>query len=96
MRGQVLLTHLDQIGGENRRREREESKPRKEREKWRDFRVRSPHFSLSFPMIEPMVSGGARGRVHPHDKGFAERPELGTFDKLREVWVFLLLGLILV
>ena len=71
VRGQVLLTHLDQIGGEKRMREGEESKPRKGREKRRDFRVRSPHFSLSFPAIGPTVSGGARGRVHPHGKGFA-------------------------
>ena len=73
-------------------REREERKPRKEREKIRDFRVRSPHFSLSFPAI----SGGARGRVHPHDKGFTQIPKFGSFDKLREVGVFLLLGLILI
>ena len=71
VRGQVLLTHLDQIGGEKRRRGREERKPRKEREKRRDFRVRSPYFSLSFPAIGLTVSGGARGRVHLHDKGFA-------------------------
>ena len=70
VRGQVLFTHLDQIGGEKRRREREESKPIKEREKRRDFRVRIPHFSLSFPAIGSAVSGGERGRVHPHDKGF--------------------------
>ena len=52
-------------------REREERKSRKEREKMRDFRARSSHFSLSFPAIKPAVLGGASGRVHPHDKGFA-------------------------
>ena len=50
---------------------REESRPRKERENRGDFRVRSSHFSLDFPEIGPTVSGGARGRGHPHDKGFA-------------------------
>ena len=71
VRGQVLLTHLDQISWENRRRGREESKPRKEREKRRDFRVRSSYFSLDLSAIGPAVPGGARGRVHPHGKGFA-------------------------
>ena len=71
VRGQVLLTHLDQISWEKRRRGREESKPRKEKEKRRDFRVRSSHFSLDLPAIGLTVSSGAGGRVHPHDKGFA-------------------------
>ena len=43
---------------------------RKEREKMRDFRVRISHFSLDLPTIGLAVSGGAGGRVHPHDIGF--------------------------
>ena len=35
------------------------------------FRERDSTFSLNFPTIGPKVSGGARGRVHPLDKGFA-------------------------
>ena len=70
MRGQVLLTHLDQISWEKRRRGREESKPRKEREIMRDFRVRRSHFSFDLLAIGPTVSGGEGGKVHPHDKGF--------------------------
>ena len=66
VRGQVLFTHLDQISGEKRG-EKIEKRERKEER----FRVRSPHLSLSFSAIGPAVSGGARGRVHPHDKGFA-------------------------
>ena len=44
---------------------------RKEREKRRDFIVRNSHFSLDLPTIGPAISSGARGRVNPHDKGFA-------------------------
>ena len=32
---------------------------------------RDSTFSLSFSVIGPTVSGGARGRVHPRDRGFA-------------------------
>ena len=35
------------------------------------FRERDSTFSLNFHAIGPTVSGGARGRVHPLDKGFA-------------------------
>ena len=35
------------------------------------FRERDSTFSLNFPTIGPAVSSGARGRVQPHDKGFA-------------------------
>ena len=52
--------------------------------------MRSSHFSLDFPAIGPAISHGERGRVHPHDKGFAKRPELGSFDKLQEVGLLLL------
>ena len=50
----------------------EERKGRKERGRKREsFRERDSTFSLNFPTIGPAVSGGARGRVHPHGKGFA-------------------------
>ena len=68
----------------------ERKREKKKREKRRDFRVRSSYFSLDFQAIGPAISGGARGRVHPHDKGFAKRPKLGSFDKLREVGLLLL------
>ena len=35
------------------------------------FRERDSTFSLNFLTIGLTVSGGARGRVHPLDKGFA-------------------------
>ena len=52
----------DPVGGEKKKR------GRKKRE---SFRERDSTFSLNFPTIGPKVSGGARGRVHPLDKGFA-------------------------
>ena len=58
------------------------------------FRERSSTFSLVFPAIVPVVSGGARGKVHPRGKRFTLRPESGSFDKLQEIVVFLLLGLV--
>ena len=45
VRGQVLLTHLDQIGGEKRRRGREESKPRKDER----FYSKKPSLLSKFP-----------------------------------------------
>ena len=60
------------------------------------FRERSSTFSLNFSANEPVVSDEARGKVHPCGKSFTLRPKLGSFDKLQEVGVFLLLGLILV
>ena len=47
-------------GGEGKRGRKRES-----------FRERDSTFSLNFPTIGPTVSGGARGKVHPLDKGFA-------------------------
>ena len=35
------------------------------------FREKDSTFSLNFPTIGPTVSGRARGKVHPLDKGFA-------------------------
>ena len=60
------------------------------------FRERSSTFSLNFLAIGLTVLGGAREKVHPRGKSFPSRPESRSFDKLQEVGVFLLLGLILV
>ena len=46
----------------------EKGKPDLKRE---SFRERDSTFSLNFPAIGPAVSSRARGRVHPHGKGFA-------------------------
>ena len=47
-------------------------KIRKERgRKKESFRERDSTFSLNFQIIGSAVSGEARGRVQPHDKGFA-------------------------
>ena len=48
------------------------------------FRERDSTFSLNFPTIGTLVSSRARGRVQPHGKGFASRPELGSFDKKKK------------
>ena len=63
-------------------------------ERKRELRERSYTFSLNFPAIGLAVSGRARGKVHPRGKSFASRPKSGSFDKLQEVGVFLLLGLV--
>ena len=71
-----------------------ERKTKRERErKERDFRERSSTFSLEFSAIGPSVSSEARSKVAPHGKGYALVPILGSFNKLRKVGVFLLLGL---
>ena len=45
-------------------------------------------FSLELPAIGPSVSGEARSKVAPHDKGYAWAPVLRSFDKLQKVGVF--------
>ena len=87
------MTHLGLTGGMGREGEQERKKARKDRE---SFRERSSTYSLSFSTIGPAVSGGERGKVHPRGKSFASRLESGSFDKLQEVGVFILLCLILV
>ena len=44
---------------------------KKEEEKIESFREGDSTFPLNFSTIEQVVSGGARGKVQPHDKGFA-------------------------
>ena len=79
------------------RREGRERKTKREREKKeRDFRERSSTFSLEFPTIGLSVSGEARSKVSPHGKGYTWVPVLWSFDKLQEVGVFLLLGLLFI
>ena len=67
---------------------------KKEKERKRELRERRSTLSLNFQAIRSVVSGEARGKVHPRRKIFALRPESGSFDKLQEVGVFLLLGLV--
>ena len=57
---------------------------------------RESTFSLNFLAIGPTVSGEAKDKVLPRDRSFAPRLESRNFDKLQEVGVFLLLGLIFV
>ena len=74
-----------------------EGKREKERErgkKKRDFRERSSHFSLDLSAIGPSNFGETRGKIDPHCKSYAWVPVLWSFDKLREVGVFILLELI--
>ena len=60
----------------------------KEREKERVLERETLTFPLNFPTIGPVVSGGAKGKVHPHGKSFVLRPKSRSFDKLQEVGVF--------
>ena len=79
MRGQVLLTQpRPNWFGRERKREKEQTE--KEGEKRRDFKVRSSHFSLDFPVIGPSNSGETRGRVDPHCKSYAWVQVLWIFD----------------
>ena len=62
--------------------------------KGENFKERSSTISLNFLAIGPTVPGGARGKAHPRGKSFASRSESGSFEKLQEVGVFLLPGLV--
>ena len=70
--------------GWERRREGE----RRENHEGENFRESVSNFSLDFLAIGPSVSGEARSKVAPHDKGYAWAPVLGSFDKLQKVGVF--------
>ena len=59
----------------------EKRKEQKRKRKTKRVLERDSTFSLNFPTIGPVVRGGAGGRVHPHGKGFAKRPELESFNK---------------
>ena len=45
-----------------------------------NFRERGSNLSLNFPAIGSSVSGEARSKVAPHDKGYAWVPVLWSFD----------------
>ena len=66
---------------------------RKEREEGGE---KSSTFSLEFSAIELSVFVGARDKVDPHSESYVWVPKSGSFDKIQDVWVFLLLGLIFV
>ena len=74
--------------------EREKKKEKKREEKRRG--VRSSNFFLDLSEIGPSIRVGARGKVGPRIESYAWEPKSVGFVKLREVGVFLLLGLILV
>ena len=71
-----------------------EGKKGEKRERRESPKERSSTFSLNFLAIGPTVFGEARDKVLPRDRSFALRPESRSFDKLQEVGVFLLLGLV--
>ena len=79
--------------GWEKKRGKNKNRGKKRKEEGRE---RSSTFSLVFPAIGPSASDGARGKVLPRYKSFKYTPKSGSFDKLQEVGVFLLLGLILV
>ena len=86
LRGLFSCPNLDQMDWERKKRGgggggREN---RKREGKCGIFRERSSTFSLEFPTIGPVAGSGARGRVDSHSESFASRPDLGSFDKLRE------------
>ena len=83
------LTKLDQISVGERKLEK-----KKGREKER--RREKLHLLSIFPAIEPSVRVRARGKVGPRIESYAWVPKSEGSVKLREVGVFLLLGLIFV
>ena len=70
---------LDQTVGARKEKEKEEEE---------ESRERGSTFSLNFWVIGSSSSSGARGKALPRKERFATRPELRSFDKLREVGVF--------
>ena len=60
-------------------------------EKW-SFSERRSNFSLDLRQIRPSVVFGTRRRTALRGEGFAWVPDLGSFLKLREVWVSPYLG----
>ena len=91
-RGTSQLSIWEQIRWRERN-WREKEREKKEREE--EGGERSSTLSLEFPVIGPSVSIRARRKVLLLDESFAWVRESWVFAKLREVGVFLLLGLIL-
>ena len=75
-----------------KKKEKEEKKKRNEKKRG----VRSSNLSLDFMVIGSSVLVGARGKVGPRNESYTWVPKSVDFFKLREVRVFLILGLILV
>ena len=73
VRGHQVDPYLlpNSLGGKGRERKEEIE---------REFRVRSSHFSLDFPAIEPTASGETRGKVDPNGKGYMWVPVFWSFD----------------
>ena len=95
--GDFPLDLLDQIRwreGELEGKKKKEKEEKKRKEKKRG--VRSSNFFPKFMVIGPSVLIGPRGKVGPRSESYARGPKSLGFAKLREVGIFLLLGLILV
>ena len=93
MRGQFLLTQLDPTNWMGEKKGKIEREKKEERER-RNSRERGSVFSLDFPTIGLSNIGETRGKVDPHYKSYVWVPEVWSFEKLREVGVFILLELI--
>ena len=76
---------------------RRKNRGRKERGKRerRNFRERVSTLSLEFPVIGLENAGEVRSKVGPRCKSYLWVPVLGSFEKIREVGVLLLLWLFL-
>ena len=55
------------------------------------FRERECGFSLSFRAIRPLEFFGTRRKVALRSEAYEWAPVLRSFDRLREVWVLILL-----
>ena len=91
---QVGTSHLTHLGPKRWDGRREKGKKGEKGERMESPREKSSTFSLNFPAIGLTGSGEARDKVLPRGRCFALRPESRSFDKLQEVGVFLLLGLV--
>ena len=89
-----MIPNLTKLVWEGKKGERE--KERKGEKRMRDLRERISTLSLDFPVIGPTNPDEARGKDDPHCKSYAWVLGLWSFEKLQEVGVLLLLGLVLV
>ena len=84
-----LKNKIGGISGEIRKKKEKERKAkktkqreRKKKEKWVFL------FSIRYTKIGPSVFVGARGKVGPHNEGYAWVPKFGSFVKPQEVGNF--------